>query len=321
MAKRTPGLEQVNLILPKSIHAMGTKVETLYRRHFVLWHWPDVVGNVIAEHVKPMGIEHGRLWLYTMDSSWRNEIQMMQMEILQKVNQFAGERLVHEMRFGRMWESREGSHAGPMKENNKIALKRDIQKINLTEKELGELKKTCSTVEDEELQGKLYTLLRNQRKLEKWKKSLEWHPCADCGTLCPKEARRCGVCESLHRKEVRETIRGILRELPWMRYGEIRAQVPESTPYMVNSLRASMTQELAKAVTFGDAGSIGAKRLTMLHLCLPPEQLTEDIVRRTLYRFRKDLSPSEGFRPVRRCDCIPSGKRKAGKKHVPSSGK
>ena len=38
MAKRSPGLEQVNLILPKSIHAMGAHVEKLYRRHFVLWH-------------------------------------------------------------------------------------------------------------------------------------------------------------------------------------------------------------------------------------------------------------------------------------------
>ena len=85
MTKRTPGLELIDTIIPKSIHELGPKVEKLYRRCFVLWHWKDIVGEGIASNVKPMGIEHKKLWLYSADSSWRNEIQMMQMEITPKM--------------------------------------------------------------------------------------------------------------------------------------------------------------------------------------------------------------------------------------------
>lgn len=321
MAKRTPGIEQVNTILPKSIHALGPKVEKLYRCHFVLWHWFNIVGETIAAHVHPMGIEHGRLWLYSMDSSWRNEIQMMQTEILQKVNRYAGECLVTEMRFGRKWEKPELQGIVQDEEYNEETLKRDIIKENLTDDEMECMKKECSSVEDEELAEHLYYLMIRQKKLMKWKESQSWHPCPDCGTLCPREEERCNVCDRRHRSEVRAKVRHILQEIPWMRYGEIRKQVQESTPYMVNSLRASMVQEMAKTVDFGDFESMAAKRLVMLHRCLPPEQLTEEVMRRTLYYLRKDLSKPREFRTVKRYDYIPRGRRKAGGTHVSPSGK
>lgn len=321
MAKRMPGIEQVNTILPKSIHALGPKVEKLYRRHFVLWHWSHIVGETIAAHVHPMGIEHGRLWLYSMDSSWRNEIQMMQTEILQKVNRYAGECLVHEMRFSRKWEKPEFQGMKQDEDNNEETLKRYIIKENLTDDEMECMKRDCSSVEDEELAGRLYRLMISQKKLTKWKESQSWHPCSDCGTLCPREEERCNVCDRRHRAEVQRKVRHILQEIPWMRYGEIRKQVQESTPYMVNSLRASMVQEMAKTVNFGDFESMSAKRLVMLHRCLPPEQLTEDVMRRTLYYLRKDLSKPREFKTVKRYDYIPRGRRKAGGTHVSSSGK
>lgn len=318
MAKRTPGLEQVNLIIPKSIHAMGSHVEKLYRRHFVLWHWRDIVGEAIASNVRPMGIEHGRLWLYTADSSWRNEIQMMQTDILQKVNGYAGERLVTEMRFGRKWEKPAFTEDTREKENNKKTFKRVLLKMNLSEEEMEGLKRECLFVEDEQLRKKFFRLLLIQRKLTKWKIDQGWHTCLDCGALCPEESLRCSVCSSRYEEGIRERVRSVLRDLPWLRYGEIRKQVPESTPYMVNSIRASMVQQLAKTVELKEWESLAAKQLVMLHLCLPPEQLTEDILKQTVYRLRKDLSQSEEFHPVRRRDYITG--RKAGRRHVSSSG-
>lgn len=321
MAKRTPGLETVETILPKSIHALGPKVEKRYRRHFVLWHWKDIVGDAIASNVLPMGIEHERLWLYAKNATWRNEVQMMQPEILQKVNNCAGERLVREMRFGRKWERLSPGKEPSGETGPEFHLGREIERMNLSDPELSSVKDACSSVEDEELKKKIQLLLIKNKKLTKLKQSRNWHPCRDCGALCPDGASRCSICASRHEGEIRRAVRKLLQELPWLRYGELRGQIPECTPYMVNSLRASMVQELAMTLKLEDYKTLGAKRLVMLHLCLPPEQLTEDLVKRTLYSFRRDLSRSGEFKPLKRYDYLPQKKRKAGGPRVPSSGK
>ncbi len=83
---RTPGIERASRILPKSIHALGSNVEHLYYCHSVLFHWPQIVGNAIAANVEAVRIVRETLWLYSYDATWRNQIQMMQLDVLQKVN-------------------------------------------------------------------------------------------------------------------------------------------------------------------------------------------------------------------------------------------
>ena len=82
---RTPGIEAASRILPKSIHALGPAVERLYYCHSVLFHWPQIVGNAIAANVEAVRIVKRTLWLYSYDATWRNQIQMMQLDVLQKV--------------------------------------------------------------------------------------------------------------------------------------------------------------------------------------------------------------------------------------------
>ena len=56
-------------------------------------------------------------------------------------------------------------------------------------------------------------------------------------------------------------------------------------------------QELARRIEFGDWESLEAKTLVMLYRSLRPEQLTEDIVRRTLYDLRREMAEVTVFRP------------------------
>ena len=99
--KRHPGVEPVKSILPKSIHALGPKVEQRYLRESVVGHWSEIVGAPIARSVEAVRILRDVLWLYSPDAVWRNQIMMMQLDICQRVNNFAGCRLVKEMRFAR----------------------------------------------------------------------------------------------------------------------------------------------------------------------------------------------------------------------------
>lgn len=308
MAKRMPGLEKVETIIPKSIHELGPKMENLYRRHFVLWHWPEIVGQAIAQNVHPQCIEFKKLFLYTPDSSWRNEIRMMQPQILQKVNNYAGEALVKELVLTAR-PMREPVAPALLEGQEKVHhLGHTLQKINLPEAELQQVEERCRQVEDEDLNRCLRRLLQSHAKLTHLKKQQDWHKCSDCNALCPPGHDRCSVCAGRHKEEIRSRIRKILTEIPWARHREVNEYVP-CTPAMVNYQRAVMVQQLASKIRLEDVDTLEAKTLTMLYCCLPPEHITEDKVRRTLYRLRKDLQQPQEFQSAKRYDFIPWGKK------------
>ena len=91
-------------------------------------------------------------------------------------------------------------------------------------------------------------------------------------------------------------IRRYMLDLPWARYAQIKETVP-CTPAMVASERSRLVQELGRRIEFGDWESLEAKTLVMLYRSLRPEQLSEEIVRRTLYDLRRDLAKGAVFRP------------------------
>ena len=62
--------------------------------------------------------------------------------------------------------------------------------------------------------------------------------------------------------------------------------------------------------TPAEPDTMQAKTLTMAFQCVPPEQLTEDLVRRTLYRLRYDLAKPKEWKPVRRYEYISWGRKK-----------
>ena len=97
--------------------------------------------------------------------------------------------------------------------------------------------------------------------------------------------------------------RQFLKDMPWARYGDVHAYIPCSAP-MVNLQRVRLVQTLAKRVEVGDTTSLDAKTLVMLYRCVPPEQLTEDLIVRTLYRLRNDLRKPRDFKPRKRYEAI-----------------
>ncbi len=322
MEARTPGLELLDRILPKSIHSLGTKAEKLYRRHFVLCRWQSLVGEMIAQNVQAVGIEGKTLWLYAENPSWRNEIQMRQLEILQLVNNCAGERLVREIRFGKRQQKFSPTDiSGELGNEEEFHLGKKLQQVNLTEEELREIRMQCESVEDEALKKQLLRLSIKHRQLVKLRKEREWHACRDCNALCWKEEIRCTICKGKHEAKLRQEVRKVLQDIPWASYSEIKESVPECTTYMVNSQRASLVQLWAKEARLDQLDALEAKRLVMLYKCLPPQCLTEDIIRRTMYELRFDLAqPSKGekFKPIRRRDYISPrhGKRANGLLHT-----
>ena len=319
MEQRTPqlGLEMTKNILPRWIQAKGKKFASDFYEHQLLWSWAAIVGPVIAKQVEPMGIRGGVLYLYGPNPVMNHEVRMMETQILEKLNEAAKCDMVKSLYIGRRWEhpdsaGREKIHSElveKQREKEPLHLGKAIQQTNLTEAELEKARKLASRVEDEDLRVRLQTLYQRQEQLEKVRRRQGWHPCKACGALCdPKEeGGLCSNCTRKRRETIRYQVAQTLRDVPWLRYPEVQHYVPEARPQVVRDVRADMVRSLASKINIAEPDDMAAKRLVMLYRCVPPERLTENVIRRTLYRLRFMLYRPPGYTMPRRYEVIPWG--------------
>jgi len=61
--------------------------------------WDDVVGKKIAENTEVLSVEHGVLFIRVSSSSWSQELQLKKKEILLKVNNKIGNKVITDLRF------------------------------------------------------------------------------------------------------------------------------------------------------------------------------------------------------------------------------
>ena len=297
--RRNPGMEKINQVIPKSIHALGKKIERIYQERFVLARWPEIVGEGIAAHVQPIGIEGEKLLLHASVPAWRNEITLMQMTILARFNTFAGFEMVKELAFS--WKKgdialfQSSGRVQAEEADEQEAYRKALREMSLTEEEQEACEKSVSLVVEERLRRKLRHISQRRKKREKALRALGEKRCPQCGKLFSGEGV-CPSCACRERRERRRSVRRHLLDLPWARYADIKDHL-RCTPAMVASERTRLVQELARRIEFGDWESLEAKTLVMLYRSLRPEQLTEDIVRRTLYDLRREMAEGTVFRP------------------------
>ena len=298
--RRNPGMEKINHVIPKSIHALGKKIERMYQEHFVLARWQEIVGAGIAAHVWPLAVEGDELILYAAAPAWRNEIMLMQLMILARFNNIAGFEMVKKIRFSwqksDVWRRAEKNDSSDMDDTEgQEAYRKALQEMQLTEEEQEACTRSIASVGNPALREKLLHLFEKRRKSEKARKAAGDAPCPHCGRLVAG-GRLCLACAMQAKKEKRRLLRRLLLDLPWARYAEIQEHIP-CTPAMVASERSRLSQELARRIKFGDWESLEAKTLVMLYRSLRPEQLTEEIVRRTLYDLRHEMAEGTVFSP------------------------
>ena len=61
--------------------------------------WPSAVGERIARHTDPAAFKGALLLVNVTDSAWLQQLWFLKTEIIEKVNESLGEKLVGEIRF------------------------------------------------------------------------------------------------------------------------------------------------------------------------------------------------------------------------------
>ena len=306
--KKYNDLENMATIIPKSIHALGRKFEHSYRCRYTIYHWDKVVGEKVAKNSRVAKIEKGTLMLYVPDATWRNEIQMFGEEIIQKTNNFAGEKIAKKIVFVNrphiLFDDNNKKNAAI----NLSVKRKQTAVLNISPKEQAKINDICNFIQDNALREKMTGLIKQQKKLTAKRKRNKWHKCVSCAALCPPDRKLCPDCRRRQQEIKKNKIREYLDVYPWARYAEI-TKVIDCTPEDITDVRISMIQQLALTMRIDNYEKIAAHKLVMLYKCLPPEELTEPMVNETLYHLRNDMAKNEKFKPLKKADFL----RNAGK--------
>ncbi len=66
--------------------------------HAEIWeHWPEIVGDVTAQHTRPQGIRDLQLRIEADSAVWMHKINYRKWQILKKINRLAGKELVSDI--------------------------------------------------------------------------------------------------------------------------------------------------------------------------------------------------------------------------------
>lgn len=264
-----------------------------YKEQLIFFYWRKIVGDAIAAQAVPATVSFGTLTLTAKSSVWANNLMMMKLELIAKINMFIGDTVVKDIRFrGYSWEEGD-KNIEKMPEGPNLG--KFLRQMKLEQSEIQQAEQQCAGVQDTELRNQLTRLYKKNIKLRKLEEKYEWQPCQKCGVLCPPGEAYCAVCEREQRHETEAQIRGILADMPWARYADIYKYIP-CTKDMVNRQRVKLLQKAAAEVDPDKPDSLEAKTLVMLYRCIPPPQLTAEIVEKTLQRLRNDLSQRYRFK-------------------------
>lgn len=66
--------------------------------HAEIWeHWPEIVGEITAQHARPQGIKDLQLRIEADSAVWMHKINYRKWQILKKINRLAGKELVSDI--------------------------------------------------------------------------------------------------------------------------------------------------------------------------------------------------------------------------------
>lgn len=282
--------------LKSSLKALGKDFYIKYLQHAVFFQWQALVGEKIAEQIKPALIEHKILYVRVDSATWRSEFQFKKPTVLQKINDAAECNLLDDIQINNRLEiPKPPKSAEPQLQSPEEIVAQDLPNITLTEEEIAEVERNASPAQNEKLRALMLDTSMARARLQKCRRKHGWHKCARCELLVPPADVLCDGCQRKEVELLRKTIGEIIRDVPWSTYAEIRNEIQLRMPHMlgwcrpetVSSIRSSLVQNLARSIDTRDQSQV--KRLVMIYRQVPPDQLSADAVRKTMRRLRFDL--------------------------------
>ncbi len=267
-------------ILSLTIKNLG--IQRRYFEETVLLNWRKIVGEELASHTSPVRIQRGVLLIGTSSSVWSHHLVTLKEDIIKKINGFAGEKVVSDIKF----------QAGYLKkdQNEENTSESDLTSINwkqvvLSGDDVHSIETIAENLSDDSLRQKMKVILRKDVALRKIKRKKKWRECPACGILCPPEEELCPVCSVEQRVQEKDKLVALLRQAPWISYQDCSAYI-KCRPTDFNTARAELTDTLIKKVEQVKDDSLTTATLVMLINTVKPDEVNEELIAKTLDKIR-----------------------------------
>ena len=275
-----------------AVHRLGPQFERDYIAHTTLSHWSDIMGEMVARRVRAVAIKDGKLFLYAPDATWKNEMRMTMPDTIQRVNNYAGGRLVKEIIFARSARPAPIMAEDGQDTETRAAYARTLVQTGLTDAEIARGRTLAESVSDEKLATRIQRAYQVTRKAQRLKEQRGLSPCPSCGRMVDVV---CHDCRRSAERSVRRAVRAILRAEPWAKLADVVQRVPSCDALMLGSERADLVRQIAGQTEYTDQSSANARMLTMLHRVLPPEEVTPKKIQSTFWELRNELITTREF--------------------------
>ncbi|HHY13894.1 MAG TPA: DUF721 domain-containing protein [Thermoanaerobacterales bacterium] len=149
--------------------------ETLKKRRFhkkvkenlVLVHWREIVGDELVRHTEPSYIKNGILFVNVANSMWAHHLTFLKREIIGKINNKVGKRIVRDIRF------RSGNiNSVNITLNNDIKAEKHLTDVQITKEEERLINSFISNIEDNEIKALMKNIIKADFEKKKRNKVL-----------------------------------------------------------------------------------------------------------------------------------------------------
>jgi hypothetical protein len=276
-------------ILPRMMKSMG--LGQRYKSEMIILNWRQIVGGEIAANTRLRKISRRVLTLSAKNAVWAHHLTTLKEEIIAKINAFAGEKAVTDLKF----------QAGYLR-NDQNEEKDDDEPITVARHgiklDCGEartIEEMAAPLADDLLRVKMKRLLGKEMTLRKLRRGRDWQPCRQCGVLRPPDVQLCVACAAVNRAAGREAAMRLLRDAPWLGYEECARYVAcRRSDY--GAARDQLADYLMANVARDENDSVSLSLLAMLLYRVEPHQLTEDMKATTLEKVRRKSNVSASRR-------------------------
>jgi len=158
--------------------------------------WAEVVGAWYRDHTEVTRVERGVVTVSCDSSARAQQLQLDSAQIIATLNARVGGRAVREIRASSAGIRSPRARAGGQGPNaDPGPARHELERLHLGPEERTWIANTASQVPEDSLRRRFESLLVKQRRLELWKRSHGFVPCAACGALVRPGGRLCTSCD------------------------------------------------------------------------------------------------------------------------------
>lgn len=189
-----------------------------FRQNYIKSNWNKIVGDNLSKKSIPTYLKKDILYISVENSAWLQEMRFLKKNIINNTNLFLNGIYVNEINFKINLINKKNIEIKEDEDINNI----DIENIVLEREDIYNIKKSLSSIKDNDLKLKLYNLISKNKKREKYLLNKNYKKCENCGRIFKGNSKICFVCENEKKSKIKNEIYYFMYNNPEKNYDEIK---------------------------------------------------------------------------------------------------